>query len=105
MNKPFITQAQLALYKYQPSSKYFGQSMAFIAQKEFEEFVKINKYENIIESFSYFLNKRVAHNIWKIYFSDESVIFIRKSENDGHKTYKFEFIKITDSSDFNSVFV
>ncbi|WP_194717487.1 DUF1132 family protein, partial [Neisseria meningitidis] len=27
MNKPFITQAQLALYKYQPSSKYFGQSM------------------------------------------------------------------------------
>ncbi|HFC7233214.1 DUF1132 family protein, partial [Neisseria meningitidis] len=26
MNKPFITQAQLALYKYQPSSKYFGQS-------------------------------------------------------------------------------
>ncbi|HEZ2545350.1 DUF1132 family protein, partial [Neisseria meningitidis] len=28
MNKPFITQAQLALYKYQPSSKYFGQSMA-----------------------------------------------------------------------------
>ncbi|WP_185081708.1 DUF1132 family protein, partial [Neisseria meningitidis] len=35
MNKPFITQAQLALYKYQPSSKYFGQSMAVIAQSEF----------------------------------------------------------------------
>ncbi|WP_260392651.1 DUF1132 family protein, partial [Neisseria meningitidis] len=42
MNKPFITQAQLALYKYQPSSKYFGQSMAVIAQSEFVEFAKIN---------------------------------------------------------------
>ncbi|QXN34334.1 DUF1132 family protein [Neisseria gonorrhoeae] len=83
MNKPFITQAQLALYKYQPSSEYFGQSMAFIAQKEFEEFVNNVKEYDILESFSYFLNKRVAHNIWKIYFSDESVIFIRKSEENG----------------------
>ncbi|WP_407027440.1 DUF1132 family protein [Neisseria gonorrhoeae] len=33
MNKPFITQAQLALYKYQPSSEYFGQSMAFISSE------------------------------------------------------------------------
>ncbi|WP_153992136.1 DUF1132 family protein, partial [Neisseria meningitidis] len=27
---------------------------------------------DVIECFSYFLNKRVTHNIWKIYFSDES---------------------------------
>ncbi|SUA20820.1 phage associated protein [Neisseria gonorrhoeae] len=77
MNKPFITQAQLALYKYQPSSEYFGQSMAFIAQKEFEEFVNNVKEYDILESFSYFLNKRVAHNIWKIYFL-MSLLFYKK---------------------------
>ncbi|WP_448324125.1 DUF1132 family protein, partial [Streptomyces sp. DSM 41493] len=104
MNKPFITQAQLALYKYQPSSKYFGQSMAFIAQKEFEEFVNNLKEYDILESFSYFLNKRVAHNIWKIYFSDESVIFIRKSEENGKTVHEFVYQEYTDSSDFNSMF-
>ncbi|EPG0789161.1 TPA: DUF1132 family protein, partial [Neisseria gonorrhoeae] len=95
---------QLALYKYQPSSEYFGQSMAFIAQKEFEEFVNNVKEYDILESFSYFLNKRVAHNIWKIYFSDESVIFIRKSEENGKTVHEFVYQEYTDSSDFNSMF-
>lgn len=104
MNKPFITQAQLALYKYQAGSKYYGQSMALIAQKEFEEFVNNVKEYDILESFSYFLNKRVAHNIWKIYFSDESVIFIRKSEENGKTVHEFVYQEYTDSSDFNSMF-
>ncbi|WP_447546310.1 DUF1132 family protein [Neisseria gonorrhoeae] len=91
----------MALYKYQPSSEYFGQSMAFIAQKEFVNNVK--EYD-ILESFSYFLNKRVAHNIWKIYFSDESVIFIRKSEENGKTVHEFVYQEYTDSSDFNSMF-
>ncbi|HEZ0715825.1 TPA: DUF1132 family protein [Neisseria meningitidis] len=91
----------MALYKYQPSSKYFGQSMALIAQKEFVNNVK--EYD-ILESFSYFLNKRVAHNIWKIYFSDESVIFIRKSEENGKTVHEFVYQEYTDSSDFNSMF-
>nr|WP_238137674.1 DUF1132 family protein [Neisseria meningitidis] len=67
MNKPFITQAQLALYKYQPSSKYLAVD-ALIASKEFEEFVRNVKEYDVIECFSYFLNKRVTHNIWKIIF-------------------------------------
>ena len=105
MNKPFITQAQLALYKYQPSSKYFGQSMAFIVQKEFEEFVKNVKEYDVIECFSYFLNKRVTHNIWKIYFSDESNIFIRKSEENGKISHEFIYSEFSDSNtDFNVLF-
>ncbi|HFB7700634.1 DUF1132 family protein, partial [Neisseria meningitidis] len=49
-------------------------------------------------------NKRVAHNIWKIYFSDESVIFIRKSEENGKTVHEFVYQEYTDSSDFNSMF-
>ncbi len=105
MNKPFITQAQLALYKYQPSSKYFGQSMALIASKEFEEFVRNVKEYDVIECFSYFLNKRVTHNIWKIYFSDESNIFIRKSEENGKISHEFIYSEFSDSNtDFNVLF-
>ncbi|WP_185291385.1 DUF1132 family protein, partial [Neisseria meningitidis] len=47
------------------------------ASKEFEEFVRNVKEYDVIECFSYFLNKRVTHNIWKIYFSDESVAYIK----------------------------
>ncbi|WP_150540320.1 DUF1132 family protein [Neisseria meningitidis] len=94
MNKPFITQAQLALYKYQPSSKYFGQSMAVIAQSEFVEFAKINKSENVIDCFSFFWNRRIKHDIWLISFSDNSEKVIKESLKDGHKIYKFEFARI-----------
>ncbi len=75
MNKPFITQAQLALYKYQPSSEYFGQSMAFIAQKEFEEFVNNVKEYDILESFSYFLNKG-SHIIFGRFIFLMSLLFL-----------------------------
>lgn len=105
MNKPFITQAQLALYKYQPSSKYFGQSMAVIAQSEFVEFAKINKSENVIDCFSFFWNRRIKHDIWLISFSDNSEMVIKKSLKDGHKIYKFEFCEIVDNCNFDDVFV
>ncbi len=75
MNKPFITQAQLALYKYQPSSEYFGQSMAFIAQKEFEEFVNNVKEYDILESFSYFF-KKGSHIIFGRFIFLMSLLFL-----------------------------
>lgn len=79
MNKPFITQAQLALYKYQPSSKYFGKTMAYTFASEFLDYSKVNKFI-INEAIQWFLNRRISNNIWKIYFSDESVAYIKISE-------------------------
>ncbi|WP_308075315.1 DUF1132 family protein [Neisseria polysaccharea] len=76
MNKPFITQAQLAMYKYQPSSKYYGQSMAYIFASELLDYSKVNKFI-IHEAIQWFLNRRISNNIWKIYFSDESVAYIK----------------------------
>lgn len=76
MNKPFITQAQLALYKYQPSSKYFGKTMAYTFASELLDYSKVNKFI-IHEEIQWFLNRRISNNIWKIYFSDESVAYIK----------------------------
>ncbi|WP_185291190.1 DUF1132 family protein, partial [Neisseria meningitidis] len=90
MNKPFITQAQLALYKYQPSSKYFGQSMAVIAQSEFVEFAKINKSENVIDCFSFFWNRRIKHDIWLISFFYNSEMEIKESLKNGCLFKKIE---------------
>ena len=36
--KPFITEEQLALYKYQRSSKYYGMPMSDILNFEFANF-------------------------------------------------------------------
>ncbi|HEZ3913769.1 TPA: DUF1132 family protein [Neisseria meningitidis] len=76
MNKPFITQAQLALYKYQPSSKYYGKTMAYTFASELLNYSKVNKFI-IHEEIQCFLNRRISNNIWKIYFSDESVAYIK----------------------------
>ena len=76
MNKPFITQAQLALYKYHPSSKYFGKTMSSTFASELLEYSKVNKFI-IHEAIQWFLNIRISNNIWKIYFSDESVAYIK----------------------------
>ncbi|HFC8546322.1 TPA: DUF1132 family protein [Neisseria lactamica] len=104
MNKPFITQAQLSLYKYQVGGKYFGHPMAGIAQSEFVEFAKINKIENVIECFSFFWNRRIRNDIWLISFPDNSEMVIKEFLKDGQKTYKFEFCEVIDNCDFDSVF-
>ncbi|HEZ4097464.1 TPA: DUF1132 family protein, partial [Neisseria meningitidis] len=56
MNKPFITQAQLALYKYQPSSKYYGKTMAYTFASELLDYSKVNKFI-IHEEIQCFLNR------------------------------------------------
>jgi len=45
----FITEAQLSLYKYQANSRYFKESMSYIAKSEFFEFAKLSKeYLNVV---------------------------------------------------------
>ncbi|MDU4876024.1 MAG: DUF1132 family protein, partial [Neisseria subflava] len=52
--KPFITEAQLALFKYQAGGKYFNCPMSYIAQQEFVEFSRNNHTEDLIFYFSHF---------------------------------------------------
>ncbi|MBJ7804423.1 hypothetical protein E0W34_08030 [Neisseria meningitidis] len=43
--------------------------------------------------------------MWKIYFSDESNIFIRKSEENGKISHEFIYSEFSDSNtDFNVLF-
>ncbi|KGJ31050.1 DUF1132 family protein [Neisseria mucosa] len=74
--KPFITEAELALFKYQLESKYFGRTFAIIFSEEILEFSKKNKFM-IIEQIQWFLNRKISNDVWKIYFNDDSVLYIK----------------------------
>lgn len=99
----FITEAQLALYKYQVESKYFGKTMADIFSAELLEYSRNNNFY-VIECISWFLNKKISSNVWKVYFSDESVALIRIADLD--KTDNSREIEMqTFNFDVNSDFV
>ena len=74
--KPFITEAQLALFKYQAGGKYFGRTFAIIFAEEILEFSKKNKFI-IIEQIQWFLNRKISNDVWKLYFNDDSVLYIK----------------------------
>lgn len=101
----FITEAQLALYKYQAGGKYYQCPMSHIAQQEFIEFSKISSdADDVIKCFSHFWNRRVISNVWEVLFSDNSSLLIRKILKDGKITYEFKGSDIPENFDFNSIF-
>lgn len=75
----FITEAQLALYKYQDGTEYFNKTMAEIFSVELLKYSK-KQYFYVVECISWFLNKKLSSNVWKIYFNDESVAIIKISD-------------------------
>lgn len=76
----FITEAQLALYKYQAGGKYFGKTMANIFATELLHYAEIHKFK-INEEIQWFLNRRISNDVWKIYFNDDSVAYIKLSDS------------------------
>ncbi|HGG9866073.1 TPA: DUF1132 family protein, partial [Neisseria meningitidis] len=85
-------------------SKYYGKTMAYTFASELLDYSKVNKFI-IHEEIQCFLNRRISNNIWKIYFSDESNIFIRKSEENGKISHEFIYSEFSDSNtDFNVLF-
>ncbi len=74
----FITEQQLALYKYQPQSRYYNRPMSEIVYSEFNLFMKSIQYkhDDIINLFEYFLHKRINKTTWQYYFSDGSFLTI-----------------------------
>lgn len=98
----FITEAQLAIYKYQVSGKYYSYSMSYIARQEFIEFAKVsNAAEDVIECFSHFWNRKIAKNVWHISFSDNSSLLIRKVLKDEKINYEFRLLP---DFDIDSIF-
>lgn len=85
----FITEAQLALYKYQANSRYFKESMSYIAKSEFFEFAKFSqKNLNVVDCFAHFWTRRLDSNSWEVSFSDGSILLIRfVKENDEEGYY------------------
>ncbi len=44
MFKSFISQSELTFYKYQPSSKYYGKTMAYNFVIEILDYSMVNKF-------------------------------------------------------------
>lgn len=90
--KPFITEAQLALFKYQAGGKYFNCPMSYIAQQEFVEFSKINRSIkfNIIEYFDFFYHRKLNEEVWEIVFDDDSSLLIREYYKNDKKFFEFK---------------
>ncbi|MEZ7688772.1 DUF1132 family protein [Neisseria sp. 20925_1_37] len=102
--KPFITEAQLALFKYQAGGKYFNCPMSYIAQQEFVEFSRNNRTEDLIFYFSHFWNREIKKDIWEISFSDNSSLLIRKVFKNGKIIFQSKSTDSTDNSDFDVIF-
>ncbi|HHK5604928.1 MULTISPECIES: DUF1132 family protein [Neisseria] len=99
----FITEAQLALYKYQAASRYFNQPMSLIARNEFIEFGKVSKSAvNVIECFSHFWNRKIDNDIWEFSFPDGSTILIKRVKEKDEEKYYFQCA--SDSVDCSGLF-
>lgn len=88
----FITEQQLALYKYQPQSRYYNWAMSDIVSSEYNDYMKqVNYYcDDVLALFVHFMHRKVYDDTWQYYFSDGSVLTIIElgSEN-GEKMYRF----------------
>lgn len=84
--KMFITEQQLALYKYQPQSRYYNWDMASIVVEECKEFVRLTNYrDDIFLLLEHFLHKKIAKDIWEYHFMDNSILNITLDE----EAYRF----------------
>lgn len=90
--KPFITEQQLALMKYQPNSKYFNETMASIAMNEFLSFLH-GLFENKVtpldtrEYFNHFLHRQIDDKTWIYYFQDDSRLAMSMSFDNDETIY------------------
>lgn len=91
----FITEQQLALYKYQPKSRYYNWLMADIAISEYQTIIDDVK---ILEFLSCFYHRLIDinNNIWECVFPDKSIILIKENETG-------VYIKCLESINYNNV--
>lgn len=89
----FITQQQLALYKYQPTSKYYQHLMAEIAKVELLAYMNsVKAQHNPIELLNHILNERVDDNVWCFHFRDNSKLFVKQENNIEKSCTEYHFI-------------
>ncbi|WP_304335571.1 DUF1132 family protein [Conchiformibius steedae] len=89
----FITQQQLALYIYQPTSKYYQHMMAEVAQIELLAYMdSVKAKHNPIELLSHFLNQRLDRDIWCFHFRDDSKLFVKRENNEEKQCTEYHFV-------------
>ena len=78
--KPFITEEQLALYKYQRGSKYYGMPMSAILNFEFADFLGAKHFKSDVRElpkfFEYFMHRKINDDKWEIWCSDLSRFYL-----------------------------
>lgn len=89
-----MTESQLALYKYQSTSKYFNVPMSVIVSTELDAFLQTlpNGNINFIGLIDGFLHRRINKSIWEFYFSDDSRLVVRESLENGQKSFSLQAI-------------
>ena len=89
--KPFITEEQLALYKYQRGSKYYGMAMSNILHLELADFLtsqhikpmkKNQNFRELIGFFEYFMHRKINDDTWEIWCPDLSCFYLCFEESD-----------------------
>ena len=84
--KPFITEEQLALYKYQLGSKYYGMPMSNILHLEFADFLGAKHFKSDIRElpkfFEYFMHRKINDDTWEIWCPDLSCFYLCFEESD-----------------------
>ena len=92
--KPFITEEQLALYKYQRGSKYYGMPMSNILHLEFVDFLntqhlkRIREYQGysdfreLLKFFEYFMHRKIENDTWEIWCPDLSCFYLCFEKSD-----------------------
>lgn len=95
--KPFITEEQLALYKYQRGSKYYGMPMSnilhleladFLTSQHFKPMKKNQNFRELIGFFEYFMHRKINDDKWEIWCPDLSRFYLcfEKSDWEGSTT-------------------
>ena len=84
--KPFITEEQLALYKYQRSSKYYGMAMSNILHLELADFLGAKHFKSDIRElpkfFEYFMHRKINDDTWEIWCPDLSCFYLCFEKSD-----------------------
>ena len=84
--KPFITEEQLALYKYQRGSKYYGMPMSNILHLELADFLGAKHFKSDIRElpkfFEYFMHRKINDDTWEIWCPDLSCFYLCFEESD-----------------------
>ena len=86
--KPFITEEQLALYKYQRGSKYYGMPMSAILNYEFADFLGAKHFKfksdirELLKFFEYFMHRKINDDKWEIWCPDLSCFYLCFEKSD-----------------------